>query len=463
MQAIIQLGGITDTLAKKDKIIEFVTDQDTKDQWKGFDSYSNGTFDEFIAEIEDLYPELEDVKVGSLQKLRKICKENQDIEMSDAGRLKLFSKKFETEAAKLMKPPASISNGELVGKFLECLDEKLEAQVLAMMVQHQFLKETNPTLAPANAAGVGQAQNVKRRGDVIPLADVLKIAKHVVDIAAASPRNTKSSSSGSGYVPTAEPGIKKEYLQRLETLSQEVSHIKDGFEVHKKEIGKTVADTIQQSFAQIARQAPPHMSGNAAGSGIQNNRTYGNNNEQSGRMAERPPMDCFYCKEDHPVATCPHKEEHIKMGYITFVDGAMRLGNGSFIPKFPDYKSKKERVDDYYAGQGKPRGAPLGKRVNQQFSQGYIQNGDEDQVKQLYDSRDDELLALRVQLMNQKKSEQSRQMNQKNQQQFVQVDPESSNSAGNAIGVTPDQIAQMWEMYLQTRSGAGTSSESGNF
>jgi hypothetical protein len=80
----------------------------------------------------------------------------------------------------------------------------------------------------------------------------------------------------------------------------------------------------------------------------------------------------------------------------------MKLGTGNLIPRYPDYKSKKERVDDYWFGQGKKKGSPIPMTQNlvntpMGFNQdSYGNNGD--QLTQVYDFRDDELRAMRVQL-----------------------------------------------------------------
>jgi hypothetical protein len=80
------------------------------------------------------------------------------------------------------------------------------------------------------------------------------------------------------------------------------------------------------------------------------------------------------------------------MGYIGFENGSLRLSNGQFIPKYPENKSKKEHVDDYWFAQGKKRGATLPLQ-----SQNLVNTSD-DRVDHIYDSRDDELLSLKVQV-----------------------------------------------------------------
>ncbi|KAJ7309272.1 hypothetical protein DFH08DRAFT_823443 [Mycena albidolilacea] len=92
------------------------------------------------------------------------------------------------------------------------------------------------------------------------------------------------------------------------------------------------------------------------------------------------------------MATCQYKREHIVMGYIGFENNSLCLSNRQFILKYPENKSKKERVDDYWFAQGKKCGATLPLQ-----SQNRINTSD-DRVDYIYDSRDYELLSLKVQV-----------------------------------------------------------------
>lgn len=96
------------------------------------------------------------------------------------------------------------------------------------------------------------------------------------------------------------------------------------------------------------------------------------------------------------MSNCHFKQEHIDMGYITFDGGLVRFGNGGVIPRYPDSKTKKEKVDEHYSSLGKPRGTSLFQaqtNIHDQFSQFHASD---DRVD--YDSRDDELRSLRVQM-----------------------------------------------------------------
>lgn len=163
------------------------------------------------------------------------------------------------------------------------------------------------------------------------------------------------------------------------------------------------------------------------------------------------------------------------MGYVSVEDGVMRLGNGHYIPRIPDGKCRKQRVDDYWALQGKPRGTALGliKQLRSQMVQYGYENITE-YVGGMYDTRDDELRSLRAQLVN-------RQVQQPVQPQIMQRPPQphqqfaqmGGNVQTQAISNPPtwdvNQLIQLLdiaknkfaggnvqEQFVTTRTGART-------
>jgi hypothetical protein len=82
----------------------------------------------------------------------------------------------------------------------------------------------------------------------------------------------------------------------------------------------------------------------------------------------------------------------LKVAITGFENGSLGLSNRQFIPKFPENKSKKEHVDDYWVAQGKKCGATLLLQAQNMI------NASKDRVDHIYDSRDDELLSLKVQV-----------------------------------------------------------------
>jgi hypothetical protein len=85
-----------------------------------------------------------------------------------------------------------------------------------------------------------------------------------------------------------------------------------------------------------------------------------------------------------PLVLVPCAE--LKVVIKGFENGSLGLSNRQFIPKFPENKSKKERVDDYWVAQGKKCGATLPLQAQNMI------NASKDRVDNIYDSRGDELL-----------------------------------------------------------------------
>jgi hypothetical protein len=85
MGTIITVGSITDEGEKKDKALEYPSNQDIIEQWERLPTFANGSYEDWVKEIEELFPELGDAKVGSREKLDQICEEYQDIPVTDPG------------------------------------------------------------------------------------------------------------------------------------------------------------------------------------------------------------------------------------------------------------------------------------------------------------------------------------------------------------------------------------------
>ena len=129
MEDLFKEYGVSEDQAKKRYLGKY-TDQKTEFEWRAFDTYdSSSSYEEFKAALIDDYPEAKMAGKGTLSNLRKICKEHQCIHVDDFAELKSLTRSFEAEQKLLLKPPALVSNRELVDLFLGCLKEALQTQV----------------------------------------------------------------------------------------------------------------------------------------------------------------------------------------------------------------------------------------------------------------------------------------------------------------------------------------------
>lgn len=398
--SIITQGGLVDDDDKKARVLEYV-ETDVRDQWESLDSFVGGTYESWIKEIEALFPELEDWDKGSIEKLNRLCKQNQNISTSDLGQLRRFSKAFMVEATKLLADPAAISNGRLVTIFEGCLDQDFAAMVKLMRNHVTIMGIANPAYAiPAGVPGTaGASTGVKRRTDKPPIQEVIRVAESIAAASGVDEDSDKddfvNTGSGSKTAAAEVKGMKKELSSTMDTFAEEMAKLKDAMVVQEKRMKESlnhVETTLKHTFSQAVRGPPPHQDLPPV-----NPRA----NPNPGPLRSDKDAGCHYCWEtDHRIAECDYKNEHIDMAYLSFDSGYLRLGNGAYIPRAPMDKSRKVRVDEYYASQGKPKGKPLRSSLaaNYHHTQ-YAQTsyGEDDYVHAIYDSRDDELRSNRVQ------------------------------------------------------------------
>jgi hypothetical protein len=322
------------------------------------------------------------------------------MERSEYGKIKRFNTAYLVEAKKLRQEPTVLPDNALVEMYLETLESGFAQEVRVNMTQMKLLATrlpglTTPTPAPA-------APKVKRRGE-IPLEDVLKTAETIAEHFGGTGLQVNLSTGPVQPVSVLPPAadkttVKREVAAHLEEFQSEIATLKDQSVNQEKRFKETLAKmeaNLKQSFSQSTRDPPPHkdivQTGEASNRWGQD-RAYSQRPEQS-NVNLGP---CWYCGQGHRMANCHFKQEHIDMGYITFDGGLVRFGNGGPIPRYPDSKTKKEKVDEHYSSLGKPRGTSLFQAqasVHDQFSQFHASD---DRVD--YDSRDDELRSLRVQM-----------------------------------------------------------------
>jgi hypothetical protein len=115
---------------KKESVGKYA-DQESEEEWKALDTYSEGcTWEEFKKEILENYPEASAAERGTPARIRQIVRETEGIELGDTTKLYTYRRAFLAEANKLKKPPAVMSNRELVELFMGGLSLALGQAVL---------------------------------------------------------------------------------------------------------------------------------------------------------------------------------------------------------------------------------------------------------------------------------------------------------------------------------------------
>ncbi|KAJ7302514.1 hypothetical protein DFH08DRAFT_722913, partial [Mycena albidolilacea] len=102
-EAVCTSGGITDEQKQKEKLLEYLDHAELREQWERLPSFAaDKTYSNWKKEILQLYPEIEDMTLGSVSKLKEICQQNCPIGREEIGKLRRFTMAFTNEAEKLL-------------------------------------------------------------------------------------------------------------------------------------------------------------------------------------------------------------------------------------------------------------------------------------------------------------------------------------------------------------------------
>jgi len=101
-------------------------DADIHDQWTSFEKYEAGSWNRFLERLKTEYLELTTEEQGSIDHLRKLCRENARINLLEEERLMSFKRRFLYIAQKCLRLLAVTENRELVELFVKTLDSAFQ-------------------------------------------------------------------------------------------------------------------------------------------------------------------------------------------------------------------------------------------------------------------------------------------------------------------------------------------------
>ena len=121
--------------SEKKESIEKYADQESKEEWGALEALNHeGYFNnEFKKELLDNYPEASAAERGTPARIQQIVWEADNVELGDTVKLYSYWQAFLAEANKLMKPPAVMSNRELVELFMGSLSLTMGQAVLQFL------------------------------------------------------------------------------------------------------------------------------------------------------------------------------------------------------------------------------------------------------------------------------------------------------------------------------------------
>ena len=130
MEDLWQEAGIVDDDVKVGKY----ANQESEEEWTALEMYEAGhSWTEFKDKLIENYPEAVAAERGTPAGIRQLCSETRDIRLGNFVALYAFCQAFMAEVKKLVKPPAAMSNRELVKLFLGCLSDQMASAVLQFL------------------------------------------------------------------------------------------------------------------------------------------------------------------------------------------------------------------------------------------------------------------------------------------------------------------------------------------
>lgn len=313
LERLLEMCKITDQADKLKWLVTYI-DRDTREIWVQFDEYLIRDYNGMISRLKREYPDAHEAERGSLKRLKIICKEFRNIEQAEQDRFLEYKRAFKLESDKLLKPPAAVTNRELVEFFCSALHRDFQ---ISLDTRLSLVGKTR------NVAG-----GILRNEDPYDLDEVLKRAEELTSPKTLMRSYNRESSSSSGVATTSQ--VKAEssgkVAQEIASLQENVAVLKDMFGVQEKNM-KSWMESLVQSI---------------------NNPTTSSYRATTAQSQERT-RDCRYCGEvGHFLSECQKKDKDIASGRVKW-DSQKRyllFGDGATIPQLDI--PIIQRVDRHY-------------------------------------------------------------------------------------------------------------------
>ena len=359
MEDLWKEAGVTKDESKKMMIGKYA-DPDSEEEWSAFDSFAEGTWEEFKEELIANYPEAAAAERGTPARIRQLCAETSKVRLGDMPALYRFRRAFLAEAKKLQKPPAVMANRELVELFIGCLSEALAMAVL------QFLNgvTTKSKEEVSSKSKEGDSGKIRRPEDRYDLEDVCKAAIQVSENSQGMFNLMKKESSSNSeerdvFVFSQPVSESKALSSKVEELEGVQALERDRLVSMNKTIDSRMGG-LEDMIKKLLAQGQAHVSQGGCKGDCKNNNckahesSSGQPQQKWGSASSARSMEnekCFWCGLlGHFQADCEDLKNHLRAGNVKYSpEGKLRLRDGSFIPNQPAGATLKERTDRHLA------------------------------------------------------------------------------------------------------------------
>lgn len=344
MEDLWHESGITDDDERKISVGKYA-DQESEEEWKALETYEPGnSWNEFKDELIENYPEAAAAERGTPARIRQLCKEAGGIALGDLTPLYAYRRAFTAEANKLKKPPAVMSNRELVELFMSGLSQSLAQAVL------QYLGTVRPKSEGKNK---GKKIDAERRPE--DRFDIEEICKAVVQVSENAQGMFRLSDKADQEKPRSLTMVQMSaegnfsLAEKIESLEETQAREKDRVIVANKQFDSRL-ESIEGSLKTLLTQTPGKGS-NGTNQNFNGNSINGHPEVQQRWVKNSQGMECFGCGgDDHFQDKCEKIKHHIKLGNLKYnQDGRIRLASGSRVPNYPAGASLIERMERHYA------------------------------------------------------------------------------------------------------------------
>ena len=315
--------GLTDDAEMKKRTVKYL-DADSEVQWKALTKFSNGTFEEFKAEVISYYPAAEDVLNGSIAALKRKIKRIGLVKADERDKLLSLKRVMTAEISKLKRiSPPIHTNRELVDLFLSQLTPEFANQVASKLSIHRLVDYTrNNSSTPRHEEDMYDIEDVMKMATQTSLEQANPFGKFLLEtpsmhaatnvmLEEAVARLTESMKMQAQFNQSLE--------QRMEGLLQVIN---EGGNTQNQGFGLNNQAALEETMVQVSN---------------------------TGNLSS--PGQCFYCdKKGHRSSDCKDALRHLMLGWIKEINGHLRLPDGSKLPR-DSSKSKKEIIDEMYGQQ----------------------------------------------------------------------------------------------------------------